>query len=230
LNQEIFALIDTGCELSIMNEHLYNRLRHEGLKCLELPTQHINLLSAFSKKSNRIKKQATLEVNIGNVKVNQIVLLSPQLLTNAILGLDFLVECNAVINMAERSMTTDTNGECNKVRFIGDKGTTEDSREVDKSAGKFGPYNCVIEPECPCQSPLITADRGQRHTDCLVKGLEENMLVPHQKGGMSESEKREREIGVIIPRRVSARDEKVEIASQSDESCWDDRRNEVPLH
>jgi len=31
LDQNIFALIDTGCELSIMNEHLYNRLRHEVL-------------------------------------------------------------------------------------------------------------------------------------------------------------------------------------------------------
>ena len=33
VDQEIFALIDTGCKLSIMNEHLYSRLRHEGLKC-----------------------------------------------------------------------------------------------------------------------------------------------------------------------------------------------------
>jgi excinuclease UvrABC helicase subunit UvrB len=31
LSQEIFVLIDTGCKLSIMNEHLYNKLRHEGL-------------------------------------------------------------------------------------------------------------------------------------------------------------------------------------------------------
>jgi hypothetical protein len=49
LDKEIFALIDTGCELSIMNQHLYNRLRHEGLKCFELQTQHVNLLSAFDK-------------------------------------------------------------------------------------------------------------------------------------------------------------------------------------
>jgi hypothetical protein len=62
VDQEIFALIDTGCELSIMNEHLYNRLRHEGLKCLELPTQHVNLLSEFNKKSNRVKKQAMIDV------------------------------------------------------------------------------------------------------------------------------------------------------------------------
>jgi hypothetical protein len=69
IEQKIFALIDTGCELSIMNEHLYNRLRHEGLKCFELPTQHVNLVSAFNKKS----KQAMLDVNIGDFKVNQIV-------------------------------------------------------------------------------------------------------------------------------------------------------------
>jgi histone acetyltransferase (RNA polymerase elongator complex component) len=57
-------LIDTGCELSNMNEHLYNRLRHEGLKCFELPTQHVKLVSAFNKKSHRVKKQAMLDVNI----------------------------------------------------------------------------------------------------------------------------------------------------------------------
>ena len=57
LDQEIFALIDTGCRLSIMNKHLYNRLRHAGLKCFELPTQHVNLLSAFNKKSNRSRNR-----------------------------------------------------------------------------------------------------------------------------------------------------------------------------
>jgi hypothetical protein len=92
LDQEINALIDTGCEISIMNEHIYKGFRHEGLKCLELPAQNINLVSAFSRKSNRIKKQALLYFKIGNVTVNQIVLLSPQLLTDISLGLDFLTE------------------------------------------------------------------------------------------------------------------------------------------
>jgi len=77
VGQEIFALIDTGCEFSITNEHLYNRLRQEGLKCLELPIQHVNLLSAFNKKSNWVKKQAMIDVNIGDFEINQIVLLSP---------------------------------------------------------------------------------------------------------------------------------------------------------
>ena len=100
-----------------MNKHLYNRLRHAGLKCFELPTQHVNLLSAFNKKSNRVKKQAMLDVKIGDFKINQIVLLSPQLLTDAILGLDFLVDYKAVINFAERSITLSINAEYTKIEL-----------------------------------------------------------------------------------------------------------------
>jgi hypothetical protein len=48
--------------------------------------QQVNLLSAFKKKSSRVKKQAMLDVSTGDFKINQIVLLSPQLLTDAILG------------------------------------------------------------------------------------------------------------------------------------------------
>ena len=43
----------------------------KDLKCFELPTQHVNLLSAFNKKSNRVKKQAMLGVKIGDFKINR---------------------------------------------------------------------------------------------------------------------------------------------------------------
>jgi len=65
-----------------------------------------------------------LDVKIGDFKINQIVLLSPQLLTDAILGLDFLVDYKAVINFAERSITLEFNGENTKIEFIGIKETT----------------------------------------------------------------------------------------------------------
>ena len=87
--EEINALVDTGCEMTIMSENLYNKLRHQGLDCLELPTQHTNLVSAFNTRSQRIRKQALLEIIIGDTQLEQIVLLSKQLLTDAILGLDF---------------------------------------------------------------------------------------------------------------------------------------------
>ena len=116
--EEIFAVIDTGCEMSIFSEHLYNRLRHVGLDCLELPTQHINLVSAFNNKSRRVRKQALLEFSIGNTKVDQIVLLSSQLLTDAILGIDFLISYEAEISFLGRSITLRINGESYKIKFI----------------------------------------------------------------------------------------------------------------
>jgi hypothetical protein len=59
LDQEIFALTDAGCELSIITYcryvHLYNKLRHEGLKCFELPQRcTLNLLRVFKEHQLKI--------------------------------------------------------------------------------------------------------------------------------------------------------------------------------
>jgi len=63
--------------------------------------QHVNHVSAFNDQSKRVKKQALLEVNIGGIKLDQVVLLSAQLLTEAILGLDFLINYETEINFPE---------------------------------------------------------------------------------------------------------------------------------
>ena len=180
LDQEIIALIDTGYELSIMNEHLYNRLRHEGLKCFELPTQHVNLLSAFNKKSNRVKKQTMLDVSIGDLKINQIVLVSPQLLTDAILGLDFLVDNHAVINFAERSITLKINGECNKIGFIGFKETTNKLGGIEKPSSEDQYRSFGLVPDAPGKILLLTADPGKCPTDNIVT-VNEDALVKNEK-------------------------------------------------
>jgi hypothetical protein len=125
LNQEISALVDTGCEISIMNEHLYNGLRHRGLKGLELPTQNINLVSAFNRKSNRIKKQALIEFKIGDINITQILLISPQLLTDVILGLDFLMDYLTVMDFATRNISLTVNGECTEAQFVGVRNATD---------------------------------------------------------------------------------------------------------
>jgi hypothetical protein len=97
--------------MSILNKNLYNKLRHAGLQCLELPTQHVNLVSAFSNQSKRVKKQALLEVNIGDTNLDQVVLLSAQLLTEAIIGLDFLISYGAEISFPKRRITLRINEE-----------------------------------------------------------------------------------------------------------------------
>jgi hypothetical protein len=202
-----------GCEWSIMNEHLYNRLRHEGLKCCELPTQHVNLLSAFNKKSHRVKKQAMLDVKIGDFKINQIVLLSPQLLTDVILGLDFLTEYNAVINFTERSITLEFNGDSTNVGFIGIKGTTDGLGDIEEPSCETEFHNFVLVSDFPRKSLSITADQGH-----IVPGAEDT-LVKNGEGETCVSENNreqliEDEVDELIPRRVGDRDEYVEFASR----------------
>ena len=116
--EEINALVDTRCEMTIINENLYNRLRHQGLDCLELPTQHINLVNAFNTRSQRISKQALLQIIIGDTNLEEIVLLSKQLLADAILGSDFLVNNEAEISFPMRCITLRVNEQLHSFGFV----------------------------------------------------------------------------------------------------------------
>jgi len=69
-----------------------------------VPTQHLNLVSAFIERS-RIRKQAWLEIQIGDSTVDQVVLLSPQQLTDAIVKLDFLIGHAVELSFPDRTVT-----------------------------------------------------------------------------------------------------------------------------
>jgi len=72
-----------------MNEDLYERMKQRGNKYLELPAQHLTLVSAFNDKSRRVKRQIFVPMNLGTVVTDHVFLVSPQLLISAILGVDF---------------------------------------------------------------------------------------------------------------------------------------------
>jgi hypothetical protein len=78
----------------------------------------VNLVSAFSNKSKRVKKQVLLEVNIG-AQLHQEVLLSAQFLTEAILGLDFLISYGTKISFPERRIMIRINEEVFNFEFTG---------------------------------------------------------------------------------------------------------------
>ena len=48
-----------------MNEDLYERIKQRRNKYLKLPAQHLTLVSAFSDKSRRVKRQILVPVNLG---------------------------------------------------------------------------------------------------------------------------------------------------------------------
>jgi hypothetical protein len=178
----------------------------------------VNLLSAFNKKSNRVKKQAMLDVKIGDIKINQIVLLSPQLLTDAIIGLDFLVHYKAVINFAKRSITLKINGEYTKSEFIGIKETTT-ALEESSSENQF--HNFGLVPNFPRKLPSLTADSGQCPTEPIVTGKDDALVKNEERetsGSVKDKQQRiEDQLDLIIPRRVWDHDGYVEFTSRHDE-------------
>ena len=54
------VVLDTGCEASILSEQLYNELKANGVESLEMLTQNVVLVGAFSRKVHRVRKQVLL--------------------------------------------------------------------------------------------------------------------------------------------------------------------------
>jgi hypothetical protein len=81
----------------------------------------MNLVGAFNNKSKRVKKQALLEVNTIDTKLDQVVLLSAQLPTEAILGLDLLISYGTEISLPERRRTLRIDEELFNFEFTGAK-------------------------------------------------------------------------------------------------------------
>jgi hypothetical protein len=156
--EEIQALIETGCEMSILNENLYKKLRHAGSKCPELPTQHVSRVSVINNKCKMVKNQALLEVHIGSTKLEQVMLLSTQLLTEVILGSDFLINYQAETSFPERTITLRV--EAFSLEFTGTEETT---------ANRFCDFR-LMSIDSQTQQPSTAVKKGQGYTKNFATG------------------------------------------------------------
>ena len=57
------AVLDTGCQCSVINEELCKELKFTAVNSLELPAQNVVLMRAFQGKTTRVKLQVMLELN-----------------------------------------------------------------------------------------------------------------------------------------------------------------------
>jgi hypothetical protein len=53
--EDISAILDTRCELTILKGNLYEKVRQRGNKYLQLPAQNLTLVMAFNEKSWQVK-------------------------------------------------------------------------------------------------------------------------------------------------------------------------------
>jgi hypothetical protein len=99
------AILDTGSEINLVTESMYSILMESGVEIPTLPVESVVLITAFGKKSNKIRKQALLEFNLGEDKFEANFLLSPQLINEAILGCQFMKEYGIGLSFETESLS-----------------------------------------------------------------------------------------------------------------------------
>jgi hypothetical protein len=98
-NQPSRALIVTACQCSLISEELYNEFKAGGLDSLELPTQNVIMKSVFTSRTKRVRRQALVKIQINDISLDQILLISPELVTPLLLGMYFCMDNHVVIDV-----------------------------------------------------------------------------------------------------------------------------------
>ena len=115
-----------------MSQDLYNKLRNNGMRNLELPVQNMKLVSAFNDRARRVNIQAMLTLNFGEVSVNQIFLIAPRLMTQVLIGVDFCVANKVTISFPDKCFSMDVDNEVTKHVFL--QGTDDLASSLNNSA------------------------------------------------------------------------------------------------
>jgi hypothetical protein len=117
-SSQYLGVLDTGCQISIMSQVLYSKIIRKGVKCLELPAQHVLLQSAFSDKTKRVTRQILLEIQFKSKVIDHVFFVSQQLATPLLTGTDFCILLEAVIDFSRKKVTLTVDGQTEETDFV----------------------------------------------------------------------------------------------------------------
>jgi hypothetical protein len=75
----IHEILDSGSEVNLISQEVYEKLTTAGINIPVLPVENVVLVTAFGKRSNRIRIQAYIEFKIGSDQFEQVFMVSSQL-------------------------------------------------------------------------------------------------------------------------------------------------------
>jgi hypothetical protein len=140
---------DTGSEVSVISEKLYDQLVLEGIPTYEIGINNAVLITAFGKRTEWLKKQEYLEFAIGQDVFRNVFLVSPQLIGSVIIGCDFARDCGLIIDFNDECVSYKQDGILRKCGF-----SKRRIAEVDDNSSL--PQECLfnnnflrsVTPEC----------------------------------------------------------------------------------
>jgi len=100
-----------------MPARIFEDLLAKGLRAPQLPVVTGALITVFGR---RTKRQALIEFETDGVSYEKVYMIAPNLVPDAILGINFLKENNVVINLTEGRFKTRRDGsDCEHKFFYG---------------------------------------------------------------------------------------------------------------
>jgi hypothetical protein len=147
-NIYINAIIDSGSEISLLAERVYDKLINGGASIPILPVENVILVTAFGKRTRKIKSQVLMEFAMGDDQFEVVFLLSPELTNEAILGCEFLKEYGLSLDFRKGDVCYEKEGKwrCHSFIPVADEGSVCAST-----------LNISCDPTRPSQRPLSPA-------------------------------------------------------------------------
>lgn len=112
------ALLDTGSEISAIEEGLFNDIRKHK-EIMKVPVLGLKIVGATGKLSKIVKHQIMLEFEINGIRLVHNFFVIPDLTVSIILGMDWLTECKAEINCGDSVVSFENEGLKGCVNFDG---------------------------------------------------------------------------------------------------------------
>jgi hypothetical protein len=152
---KVRAILDSGSDVKLLAHDIYDKLINSGIHILTLHLQNVILVTAFGKKTNRVRKQAMIAFTIGTKMFESNFFISPQLVNDAILGCQFMQDYGINLNFKRGSFTSFRDNEVQEHMFYQTAGTAEVGR-----SHRYGREATFPTPEHTGQlpvSPQLTA-------------------------------------------------------------------------
>jgi hypothetical protein len=97
---------------------LYKELKANGAESLELLTQSVVLVRAFSRKAHTVRKQVLLTLKFGDLHIEQIFLVSEQLLKPMLIGYDFCITNGITLDFQRRKLILKHDDESTEIEIM----------------------------------------------------------------------------------------------------------------
>jgi hypothetical protein len=100
-----------------LSESIYEQLLKARVEVPELLLENVVLVTAFGKRSKRIRRQALIEFTVGNDLFEGVFMITPHLANEAIIGCQLLKEYGISLNFAKENYSYAREGELRELLF-----------------------------------------------------------------------------------------------------------------